>query len=224
MADAARSRVLSLGYLGLTSPDLNSWRTFATEIAGMAVSQTSRDGDLRLRIDGYAWRISVTPGDGSLAYVGWEVADKQALEALANDLDVTTPAAAETEQFYVDVLGFRVSDRVSLGSSLATFAYVNPRHHSVAVVESSDRKLHHFMLETTSLDTVGLALDRALSSREHSPVTSLGRHANDLAVSCYLRTPSECQIEYGWAGRQLNLDPATTVVYNDGSIWGHKFY
>lgn len=280
-----KSRIHSLGYLGLTTPDLDGWREFATEIAGLAVSDLSREDDLRLRIDEYAWRFSITPGDGSLAYIGWEVADKATLEALADDLDkagvaveesqiadergvlgliqakdpggnqieffygsvvdtqpfvsprgvefvtgeqglghvvLANPAAAEMERFYVDLLGFRVSDRVALGQSLATFAFVNPRHHSLAIVDAPAPLLHHFMLETTSLDTVGLALDRTLASENHRPMSGLGRHANDLAVSFYMRTPSECQVEFGWAARQLDLDPPTSVVYGGGSIWGHK--
>ncbi|MCL3819418.1 VOC family protein [Aeromicrobium wangtongii] len=287
-ATAVRPRVHSLGYLGLTSTDLDGWRTFATDIAGMAISDTSSENELRLRIDEYQWRISVTPGDGSVAFVGWEVAGKAALDAIVADLTaagvaveedsklaqergvlelvrsedpagnqieffygpiteskpfvspqgvefvtgeqglghvvLATPSAEETERFYVDLLGFRVSDRVNLGPVVAMFAYVNPRHHSLAVVQAPERLLHHFMLEVTSLDEVGLALDRSLASNAHQPATGLGKHTNDQAVSFYLTTPSECRVEYGWAGRQLDLDlnPSTTVVYTGGSIWGHK--
>jgi 3,4-dihydroxy-9,10-secoandrosta-1,3,5(10)-triene-9,17-dione 4,5-dioxygenase len=40
-----------------------------------------------LRIDERAWRISVEPGPGGLAFCGWEVANATALEQLAATLD-----------------------------------------------------------------------------------------------------------------------------------------
>lgn len=256
----------------------------ATEICGMGVSSVSQEDDLRLRIDQWSWRISVTPGDGTLAFIGWEVAGPQELESLATDLEAAgvavhqpglatergvldlisvqdpagnqveffygpsvtakpfrspqdvefvtgeqglghvvlgSPNAEEMERFYLDVLGFRVSDRIDLGRVVALFTHINPRHHSLALVTAEERLFHHFMLQTANLDMVGAAIDRTLATGAR-PASSLGKHSNDHMVSFYLQTPSSCQIEYGWDGREPNIEPWTTVVYDGSSVWGHN--
>ena len=45
------------------------------------------------------------------------------------------------------------------------------------------------MLEVDSVDTVGLAYDRALAAKAPMAMT-LGRHPNDMMTSFYVRTPS----------------------------------
>ena len=52
---------------------------------------------------------------------------------------------------------------------------------------------------------------------------TLGRHANDLMVSFYVRTPGGFDIEYGTGGRLVDdatwVSRETTAV----SLWGHSF-
>jgi 3,4-dihydroxy-9,10-secoandrosta-1,3,5(10)-triene-9,17-dione 4,5-dioxygenase len=52
---------------------------------------------------------------------------------------------------------------------------------------------------------------------------TLGRHANDLMVSFYVRTPGGFDIEYGTDGRLVDdatwISRETTAV----SLWGHRF-
>ncbi|MET8948898.1 VOC family protein [Streptomyces sp. NPDC004542] len=81
------SRIRSLGYIGLTATDLDAWRTFATDVCGLQISARSTEEQLLLRADERSWRISVTPGDGRLTHVGWEVAGKEELDLLAAELD-----------------------------------------------------------------------------------------------------------------------------------------
>ena len=70
----------------------------------------------------------------------------------------------------------------------------------------------HLMIEVAALDDVGRALDRC--TRRGAPVSaSLGRHANDLMVSFYVRTPGGFDIEYGTDGRLV--DDATWVSQGD---------
>jgi 3,4-dihydroxy-9,10-secoandrosta-1,3,5(10)-triene-9,17-dione 4,5-dioxygenase len=56
------------------------------------------------------------------------------------------------------------------------------------------------------------------------PVSAtLGRHANDLMVSFYARTPGGFDVEYGTDGRRVDdatwVSRETTAV----SLWGHQF-
>jgi 2,3-dihydroxybiphenyl 1,2-dioxygenase len=122
--------------------------------------------------------------------------------------------------FYVDVLGFALSDYMQKPFR-AYFFHVNARHHSLALIETGRSGIHHLMVEMFSLDDVGQAYDVALSQPDRIG-TSLGRHTNDFMTSFYARTPSSFMIECGWGGREI--DPATWQPYEmqDGpSLWGH---
>ena len=135
---------------------------------------------------------------------------------------------AETERFWRDILGFRLSDTVVadfLGNDLrATFLHVNPRHHSLAFAElpGYPKRLQHFMLEVNSLDDVGLTLDRCHA--QGVPIAlSLGRHPNDRMVSFYGVTPSGFLFEVGWGARTVDDDSSWEIkTYRGVSEWGHR--
>ncbi len=123
--------------------------------------------------------------------------------------------------FYVDVLGFGLSDYMQKPFR-AFFFHVNARHHSLALIETGHNGMHHLMVELFSLDDVGQAYDVALSEAERVSVT-LGRHTNDLMTSFYAKTPSSFMVECGWGGREI--DPASWRPFElqDGpSLWGHE--
>lgn len=123
--------------------------------------------------------------------------------------------------FYVDMLGFGLSDYISKPFR-AYFFHVNARHHSLALIETGRNGMHHLMVELCSLDDVGQCYDIAMAQEDRVGVT-LGRHTNDFMTSFYARTPSSFMIECGWGGREI--DPATwqPVEMHDGpSLWGHE--
>ena len=123
--------------------------------------------------------------------------------------------------FYCDILGLRVTD-YGLTPYKLYFFHVNNRHHSFAMVGSGRRGLHHFMVETLSLDDVGQGYDLAQLDGDRVAYT-LGRHSNDHVTSFYSKTPSSFFVEYGWGGRTIN--PATWTAHetHDGpSFWGHE--
>jgi 2,3-dihydroxybiphenyl 1,2-dioxygenase len=123
--------------------------------------------------------------------------------------------------FYVDVLGFGLSDYI-LKPFRAYFFHVNARHHSLALIETGKSGMHHLMVELFSLDDVGQCYDIALTQKERVSVT-LGRHTNDLMTSFYAKTPSSFMIECGWGGREI--DPPTwqpVEMHHGPSLWGHE--
>src|SRR5947208_4034365 len=61
---------------------------------------------------------------------------------------------AEVMSFYQDILEFKLSD-YWLRPFPAYFFHVNPRHHSIAFVESGTNMVHHMMMELYSFDDVG---------------------------------------------------------------------
>ena len=123
-------------------------------------------------------------------------------------------------KFYVEVLGFRLSDYIEKPFR-AYFFHVNARHHSLALIETGRNGMHHLMVELFSLDDVGQSYDVALA--EDRVNVTLGRHTNDLMTSFYAKTPSAFMIECGWGGREI--DPANwqpVEMFHGPSLWGHE--
>ena len=112
------------------------------------------------------------------------------------------PDAQVALAFYRDLLGFRISDFMREPVN-AYFLHVNPRHHSIALVQAPVNRMHHLMVELYSLDDVGQAYDLTMQEPERV-VATLGRHSNDLMTSFYQRTPSDVYVEYGWGGREVD--------------------
>ena len=123
--------------------------------------------------------------------------------------------------FYVGILNFKRSDFIRFGPGLsAQFLRCTPRHHSVALLHVGDISgLQHLMVEVTSIDDVGRALDRAVE--RGVPITSsLGRHKNDGVYSFYMRGPSGFDLEIGWDGVRVGADWIENE-FADGDLWGH---
>lgn len=123
--------------------------------------------------------------------------------------------------FYVDVLGFGLSDYIEKPFR-AYFFHINARHHSLALIETGKNGMHHLMVELFSLDDVGQSYDIALTQPDRVGVT-LGRHTNDFMTSFYAKTPSSFMIECGWGGREIDPSTWQPVEMHDGpSLWGHE--
>lgn len=129
------------------------------------------------------------------------------------------PDLAEAEHFYIDVLGFRLSDRVGE----LRFLHCNSRHHTLALATVPGMVgMHHLMLEVASLDDVGVAYD-IVNERNLPLAMTLGRHTNDLMTSFYVRTPSGFEVEYGYGGALVDTaQPWEAGTYDAASLWGHK--
>ena len=101
---------------------------------------------------------------------------------------LTAERLDEVLPFYQDILGFKASDYI-LKPFAAYFFHVNPRHHSLAFIDTGKNGIHHLMVETCFLDDVGQAYDLALRKPEMIG-TTLGRHVNDEVTSFYSWSPS----------------------------------
>jgi 2,3-dihydroxybiphenyl 1,2-dioxygenase len=126
----------------------------------------------------------------------------------------------EAVPFYRDVLGFRLSDFM-VRPFKAYFFHANPRHHSIAFIETGRSATHHLMVELYSLDDVGQCYDLALAEEGRIGVT-LGRHINDEVTSFYSNSPSGFMVEYGWGGRVIDVAGWQPQEVSWGpSMWGH---
>jgi 3,4-dihydroxy-9,10-secoandrosta-1,3,5(10)-triene-9,17-dione 4,5-dioxygenase len=212
--------------------------------AGVAVKQAT-PGELAARRVGDMLRCDDPAGNALEVFCGAALEHRPAVSPYGNQFvtgnmgmgHVVLPvagAAPAALAFYTDVLGFRLRDSMRMpaeflggkpGDPPVWFRFLGccQRHHSLALAPMpAEAGIVHLMIEVAALDDVGRALDRC--TRRGAPLSaSLGRHANDLMVSFYVRTPGGFDIEYGTDGRLVDdatwVSRETTAV----SLWGHSF-
>ncbi len=189
--------VTQLGYLGIAVSDVGAWERFATETLGMQLGARDDDGSLHLRLDEHQHRLVVHPaGDDDLAYVGWQVADEQALGELATRLRKAgvavqqgTPREAAARRVAA-VLAFRDPN------GILTEAYYGPaidaRHpfqspRAISGFEAGPLGLGHIVLDVDDFaaslafyrDLLGMQIsDFIRFERSGLPVTLAFLHCN----------------------------------------------
>jgi 3,4-dihydroxy-9,10-secoandrosta-1,3,5(10)-triene-9,17-dione 4,5-dioxygenase len=137
-------------------------------------------------------------------------------------VNLFVPDMEASLDFYIGVLGFRLSDFMNFGPGLSVqFLHCNARHHSIALVKVGDvTGVHHLMLEVEDVDQVGEALDR--TETLGVPITStLGRHRNDGILSFYMQGPGGFEVEIGCGGVRVD-ERWSAREFCEGDVWGHK--
>jgi extradiol dioxygenase len=137
------------------------------------------------------------------------------------------PVAVE---FFTGVMGLVCTDITNIGGPYGEMWFLraaNPRHHSLGLLGMDGLVgLHHIMIETTRMDDVGIAYDRAVT-REMPISSALGRHMGDHMLSFYARTPTGFDFEIGWDSVRVGED--WSAQYHDsaegwpGEVWGHRY-
>jgi 3,4-dihydroxy-9,10-secoandrosta-1,3,5(10)-triene-9,17-dione 4,5-dioxygenase len=237
-----QDRLLAAGW---EVPDEGTLRELgrALDAAGVAV-KVGTAAELAERRVGALLRFEDPAGNPLEAFSGAALEARPAVSPYGNRFvtgtmglgHVVLPAPDEEPalRFYTGVLGFRLRDSMRMAPELfgrpaggpplwMRFLGCNPRHHSLALAPfAAESGIVHVMMEVASLDDVGRAMDRC-ARRGAPPSATLGRHANDLMVSFYARTPGGFDIEYGTDG--LVVDDATWVSRETTaiSLWGHSW-
>jgi catechol 2,3-dioxygenase-like lactoylglutathione lyase family enzyme len=106
-------------------------------------------------------------------------------------------------EFYCDVLGMRVTDR--LGDE-GTWLHINADHHSLALVGKGYPHLHHLAFELIDWGELRVALDHLA---QHGRWLAWGpvRHALGRNLAAYVRIPEEeCLVELFSDMEQLEAD------------------
>jgi 3,4-dihydroxy-9,10-secoandrosta-1,3,5(10)-triene-9,17-dione 4,5-dioxygenase len=104
------SDLKSLGYLTVSTADIDRWRHFAFGVLGFAEGNGPDPSALYLRMDERAARIIVVPGESDrVLTVGWEVRDHAALERVEAALD---RAGVPFKKLSVDEAGDRRVEEV----------------------------------------------------------------------------------------------------------------
>jgi 3,4-dihydroxy-9,10-secoandrosta-1,3,5(10)-triene-9,17-dione 4,5-dioxygenase len=237
-----RERLLASGWEVPADRDLGEVGR-ALEEAGVAV-KTSTAAELAERRVAQLLRFDDPAGNALEVFSGAALEHRPAVSPYGNRF-VTGPLGLghvvlpvsdgeSALRFYTDVLGFRLRDSMRMAPELfgrpaggpplwMRFLGCNPRHHSLALAPfPAAAGIVHLMIEVASLDDVGRAMDRC-ARRGAPPSATLGRHANDLMVSFYVRTPGGFDIEYGTDGRLVDdatwVSRETTAI----SLWGHQW-
>jgi len=104
----------------------------------------------------------------------------------------TDPAA--TRRFFVNGLGFRVSDEV--GGVGAAFLRCSTDHHNLLVQPGPFAFLHHSAWEMDDVDAVGAAAAAMVAADPKRHCWGLGRHAIGSNYFWYLRDPAGNFAEY----------------------------
>ena len=132
----------------------------------------------------------------------------------------------ETERFYRDILGFRVSDYQITerdGQKFKMcFFHVNGRHHSLALgsMKPTTRHLNHWMMQAEQMDDVGRTYD-LVRARGIPLRNAIGKHMNDHMLSFYMLSPSGFAVEFGAGAREVDDDNWVVQLHHVGSVWGH---
>lgn len=138
--------IKALGYMRIEATDVAAWREFALKVLGMVEGDGSVDGALYLRMDDFAARLVIIPGERDRLLVsGWEVADAPALQGLRETLakagvDFVEGTRAEKSERRVEGL-IRFSDPA--GNVLEAFhgaqylgrRFVSPYGHKFVTAE-----------------------------------------------------------------------------------------
>ncbi len=107
-----------------------------------------------------------------------------------------TPRYDEAVKFYMDVLNFKVSDRVD---TFITFmrCFPNPFHHSFALAKSNGGALHHVNFMVTEVDDIGKGLWR-FKKNDVPVVRGPGRHPPSGSMFLYVLDPDGLMLEYSF--------------------------
>jgi dihydroxybiphenyl dioxygenase BphC-like protein len=101
-AEFAAMEIQSFGYFGIGTSNLEDWRDFGTGLVGFQAVERSRSL-LSFRMDDRKQRVVI---DKSLAegtrFFGWELADAQALDALAAHLERAEVTVTREQQSLAD--------------------------------------------------------------------------------------------------------------------------
>lgn len=136
-----------------------------------------------------------------------------------------------TLAFWKRVFDIRYSDELHQSISGVPLDFVflrfNRRHHSIALASTPKIRLNpirtqpqHIEVQAASLNDIGTVYRRCKEMK--FPIAmGVGQHANDKAVSFYVRTPSGFDIEYGWNPIAVEEDSWHPEVWDRISIWGH---
>jgi catechol 2,3-dioxygenase-like lactoylglutathione lyase family enzyme len=130
--------------------------------------------------------------------------------------------------FYVDGLGFQVSDAIG---ELAYFLRCSSDHHNLLLAPSPVPCMNHYAVEMDDVDAIGLTGTKILAERPDCGVAGIGRHVIGANLFWYLLDPSGGMFELfadmdqivdddRWAAEQFRSDwaPFELAAWNASAV------
>ena len=104
---------------------------------------------------------------------------------------LNTPRFEQTVEFYTDVLGFRVSDRIE---DQMVFLRCGRRHHAIVFNRADHASVHHVAYAMANVDDVMKGVSN-LRARGWEPDWGPGRHGPGNNIFCYYEDPGGYVVE-----------------------------
>jgi catechol 2,3-dioxygenase-like lactoylglutathione lyase family enzyme len=105
-----------------------------------------------------------------------------------------TPHFQKASAFFIDGLGFKVSDQFLQG--VATFARIESDHHNLLIQPAPTSYINHYAMEMDDIDAIGKAGQSVLAERADASVVGVGRHFLGSNVFWYLTDPAGTMFEF----------------------------
>lgn len=146
---------------------------------------------------------------------------------------IVTRRPQEMFDFWREIFDIRHTDDVHARVSgvLLHFEFLrfNKRHHSIALAYTPGHlkldpirtRIQHMEVQVATLDDMTAAYERC-KKLGATIAMAVGQHANDRAISFYVKTPSGFEIECGWNPVPVVEGNWKPDVWDRISIWGHK--
>ena len=135
-------------------------------------------------------------------------------------VNVVSEDVGRLSSFYVDELGFRVTDR--LGDE-GIWLHLNADHHVHAMLQRETGHFHHFALELVDFGEMRVALDH-LAQHGRWVIWGPGRHGVAASLFAYIRIPEEELIVELYADMEQLRPDHTPRDWEDtphsSNVWG----
>jgi 2,3-dihydroxybiphenyl 1,2-dioxygenase len=158
--------VQAFGYIGIRARGLENWSSFAAGTLGLQQVDRSRSS-IAFRMDDRKQRIMVTEGAGEgVGFLGWEVADRVALDALAARLEaarvkvVPGDRALADERHVADLILCEdpIGNRIEVFHGAHTTGEPFRPGRSISGFRTGPLGLGHVVFTVESLETVAKML------------------------------------------------------------------
>jgi len=123
----------------------------------------------------------------------WQEVDREPRPLRLGHVIIYNTDMLETERFYTEVAGLRVSDRVK--GRITFLAGTNGDHHCFGIANSTHRGFQHASFEVASIDAIGFGAAR-MQDQGYTDIYGPGRHAVASNLFFYTRDPWGSWVEY----------------------------
>lgn len=201
--------VYGIEYIHFAMPDRASMDALHAQVVQRGARVLGRPAPFEDYAGGYGFEV-LDPDDRRLrfrteALTLGEEAD-WAKPRKVSHVVLNTPDMEGVQDFYAEVLGFRVSD---YSADQMVFLRCNTDHHSIALVRAVYPSVNHVAFEMPTLDEFMRGIGR-MKQKGHVPSWGPGRHGPGNNPFAYFVSPSGFVIEFTSEVQQI--DEATHEV------------